>query len=90
MSSSPTTAATSGKPQHSATEYWISGGSGAGHRALTMKFPRSTSFRLPTKITKNKKFDPERLSFYIVIAFFSIFAVIVIMELMYKDFDAEE
>ena len=55
-----------------------------------MQFPRSTSFRLPTKTTKNKKFDPERLSFYIVIAFFSIFAVIVIMELLYKDFEAEE
>ena len=56
-----------------------------------MKFPRGTAFLLPSKnhVTKNSKFDPERLSFFIVIAFFSIFAVIVVVELLYKDFDAD-
>ena len=44
---------------------------------------------IPSKnyASKNSKFDPERLSFFIVIAFFTIFAVIVIVELIYKDFD---
>ena len=56
-----------------------------------MKFPRGTAFLLPSRnhVTKNSKFDPERLSFFIVIAFFSIFAVIVVVELLYKDFDTD-
>jgi len=58
-----------------------------------MKFPRANAlrsgFRLPTRANKKGKFDPERLSFFIVVTFFSIFAVIVIIELLYKDFEEE-
>ena len=36
---------------------------------------------------KSSKFDPERLSFFIVIAFFTIFTVIVIVELLFKDME---
>ena len=60
---------------------------------VRMKFPRANAlrsgFRLPTRANKKGKFDPERLSFFIVVTFFSIFAVIVIIELLYKDFEEE-
>ena len=58
---------------------------------VRMKFPRANAlrsgFRLPTRANKKGKFDPERLSFFIVVTFFAIFAVIVIVELIYKDFE---
>ena len=36
------------------------------------------------------KFDAEKLSFFIVIAFFSIFAVIVLVELFFKERSYED
>ncbi len=50
-----------------------------------MKFPRGRVLRLPTKKIAGGKFDPERLSFMAVIAFLSLFAVIFLVELYYKE-----
>ena len=49
-----------------------------------MRFPRGTALKLPTKKFSKGGLDAEKLSFFIVIAFFSIFAVIVLVELYYK------
>ena len=50
-----------------------------------MKFPRGRILRLPSKKIAGGKFDPERLSFMAVIAFLSLFAVIFLVELYYKE-----
>ena len=52
---------------------------------LTMKFPRGRILKLPSKKNPRGAFDPEKLSFFIVIAFFSVFAVIFLMELYYNE-----
>ena len=53
--------------------------------AVDMRFPRGSSLKLPVKKNPGGGLDPERLSFFIVIAFFSIFAVIVLVELYYHE-----
>lgn len=40
---------------------------------------------MPSKKNPRGAFDPEKLSFFIVIAFFSVFAVIFLVELYYKE-----
>ena len=50
-----------------------------------MRFPRGTALKLPMKKFSKSKFDAEKLSFFIVIAFFSIFAIIVLVELYFKE-----
>ena len=50
-----------------------------------MKFPRGRVLRLPTKKNARGNFDPEKLSFMAVIAFLSLFAVIFLVELYYKE-----
>ena len=50
-----------------------------------MKFPRGRILKLPSKKNPRGAFDPEKLSFFIVIAFFSVFAVIFLVELYYKE-----
>ena len=50
-----------------------------------MKFPRGRVLRLPTKKNARGNFDPEKLSFMAVIAFLSVFAVIFLVELYYKE-----
>ena len=52
-----------------------------------MRFPRGTTLKLPMKKFSKGSFDAEKLSFFIVIAFFSIFALIVFVELYFKDRD---
>lgn len=59
-------------------------------KAVTMKFPRGTGLKLPMKKFNKGKFDAEKLSFFIVIAFFSIFAVIVLVELFFKERSYED
>ena len=55
-----------------------------------MKFPRGRILRFPTRKNPRKNFDPDRLSFFAVIALFSIFAVIFFVELYYKEGKANE
>ena len=50
-----------------------------------MKFPRGRILRLPTKKSPRGNFDPDKLSFMAVIAFLSVFAVIFLVELYYKE-----
>ena len=50
-----------------------------------MKFPRGRILRFPSKHNPRKNFDPERLSFLAVIALFSVFTVIFLVELYYKE-----
>ena len=50
-----------------------------------MKFPRGRILKLPSKKNPRGAFDPEKLSFFIVIAFFSVFAVIILVELYYQE-----
>ena len=50
-----------------------------------MKFPRGRILRFPTKKSPRGNFDPDRLSFFAVIAFFSVFAVIFLVELYYNE-----
>ena len=45
--------------------------------------------KLPKRAFKKNAIDPERLSFYIVIAFFVIFAIIMIFELFFKEKEEE-
>ena len=50
-----------------------------------MKFPRGRVLRLPTKKNPRGNFDPDRLSFFAVVAFLSVFAVIFLVELYYNE-----
>ena len=50
-----------------------------------MKFPRGRILRLPTKKSVRHNFDPDRLSFFAVLALFAVFAVIFFVELYYKE-----
>jgi len=61
----------------------------SGYYSTKMRFPRGTTLKLPVKRFSKSSFDAEKLSFFIVIAFFSIFAIIVFVELFFKDRDYE-
>ena len=50
-----------------------------------MKFPRGRILRLPSKKNPRRNFDPDRLSFFAVIALFAVFAVIFLVELYYNE-----
>ena len=52
---------------------------------VNMKFPRGRVLRLPTKKNPRGNFDPDRLSFFAVVAFLSVFAVIFLVELYYNE-----
>ena len=53
--------------------------------SVIMKFPRGRVLRLPTKKNPRGNFDPDRLSFFAVVAFLSVFAVIFLVELYYNE-----